>query len=295
MPRGCEKHIVRLSLFLALFTGLVLSNVSFAQDHIPEPKIFTLGVHPYLPEQELTRRFQGLVNYLAERLGEPVKLKISRDYESHIEHAGNNALDIAYMGPSSFVTMTSRYGKRPLLARLEVNHEPSFMGVVVVHKDSGITDLKQLVGRRFAFGSAHSTMSYIVPRYMLMKAGVELGALESYKFLGNHRNVALGVLLGEFDAGAVKKEVYEYFIGRGLVVLKETPVISEHVFIARNGIPESRLQKIRRIFLALSRTSKGQEVLSAIKPGATGLIAASDQDYDNLRQMMNLLPKKIKD
>lgn len=292
MPRRPEKHIVKFYLFLALFTGLVLSNVSFAQAPIPKSKVFTLGVHPYLPEQELIRRFQGLVNYLAEQLGEPVNLKISRDYESHIEHAGNNALDIAYMGPSSYVTMTSRYGKRPLLARLEVNHDPHFMGVIIVHKDSGITNLQQLAGKRFAFGSAHSTMSYIVPRYMLMKAGVELGALESYKFLGNHRNVALGILLGEFDAGAVKEEVYEDFIGHGLVALKKTPAISEHVFIARNGMPVSRLEKIRKAFIGLSSTPKGSEVLSAIKPDVTGLVVASDQDYDNLRQMMHLLPKK---
>lgn len=292
MPRGCGKHIIRL--FLILFTGLVLSRVVFAQDHIPKSKIFTLGIHPYLPEQELHRRFQGMVSYISEQLGEPVKLKISKDYESHIEHAGNNAFDIAYMGPSSYIAMTSRYGKRPMLARLEVNNNPYFKGVVVVRKDSGITSLQQLAGRRFAFGSAHSTMSYIVPRYMLMKAGVGLDALESYKFLGNHRNVALGILLGEFDAGAVKEEVYEDFYGRGLVALKKTPAISEHVFIARNGIPASRLQKIRSLFLELSKTPKGQKILSAIKPGMTGLVAVTDQNYDNLRKMMHLLPGKTR-
>ncbi|MDH5436081.1 MAG: PhnD/SsuA/transferrin family substrate-binding protein, partial [Gammaproteobacteria bacterium] len=213
-------------------------------------------------------------------------------YESHIELAGNNAYDIAYMGPSSYVTMTSRYGKRPLLARVEVNHNPFFKGVIVVHKDSGITALHQLVGKRFAFGSAHSTMSYIVPRYMLMKAGVEIGALESYKFLSNHRNVMLGVLLGEFDAGAVKEEVYAEFAERGIVALEKTPIISEHVFITRNGIPADKLEKIRQIFLSLSKNPNGKDVLSSIKSGVTGFVVVRDQDYDNLRQMMHLLPDK---
>ena len=233
-----------------------------------------------------------MLRYLAEQLGETVILKVSKDYESHIELVGNNALDVAYMGPSSYVTMTNRYGKHPLLARLEVDHDPFFRGVIIVRKDSGITTLHQLAGKRFAFGSTHSTMSYIVPRYMMAKVGVELGTLESYKFLGNHRNVMLGVLLGEYDAGAVKEEVFEEFSGRDIVALERTPIISEHVFIARNGIPAYKLQKIRQIFLSMSKSKNGKEVLSSIKSGVTGFVVVQDQDYDNLRQMMNLLSVK---
>ncbi|MDH5594480.1 MAG: phosphate/phosphite/phosphonate ABC transporter substrate-binding protein [Gammaproteobacteria bacterium] len=292
MPGNCKKHIVRPYLFLALFSGLVLSCSSFAQDHIHTSKTFTLGVHPYLPESELHRRFQGLINYLSEKLDEPVGLKVSKDYESHIEHTGNNAFDIAFMGPSSYITLTERYGKRPLLARLEVNNDPHFRGVIVVHKDSGITSLKQLAGKRFAFGSAHSTMSYIVPRYMLMQAGVRLGSLETYRFLGNHRNVALGVLTGEFDAGAVKEEIYEDFMRRGLVELARTPAISEHVFVARNGITETKIDKIRKILLWLSGSENGKKILSEIKSGVTGLVNTSNRDYDNLRQMMHVLPER---
>lgn len=246
----------------------------------------TLGVHPYLPSDELKQRFTPLIQYLSLKLNAPIVLKISKNYETHLENAGNNHYDIAYLGPSSYVELVTKYGAYPLLARLAVDNKPFFHGYIITRQDSSIERLEQLKGKRFAFGSPHSTMSYLVPRRMLIDAGVRLEDLADHKFLGNHRNVALGVLLGEFDAGAVKEEVYLKMKARGLRQITATPLISEHLFVAKQGMEEARVEQIRNIFLNLKSDPSADVIFGSIKQGLTGFVPVSDADYDTLRKIM---------
>ena len=193
--------ISRIKLFvtlLMLLQVLLFSGTLYAQ----EPLIF--AVHPYMPAAELHERFNLLADHLSREIGQPVKLMISRDYKEHIDFVGRGDADIAYIGPASYISMTEQYGKKPLLARLEIKGKPVFKGAIIVRKESKINELTGLAGKSFAFGDPDSTMSSLVPSYMLMNEGVQISELAGYAHLKTHNNVALSVLAGDFDAGAVK-------------------------------------------------------------------------------------------
>lgn len=265
--------------------GLLLLSLS-TQAKAEAPQFLTLGIHPYLPEKELIKKFLPLNQYLSDRLAIPIKINIARDYESHIERIGTDNLDLAYMGPASYVDMTQHYGKHPLLARLSIHNSPTFHGVIVVRDDSPYKNIKQLRHKRFAFGSVKSTMSYLVPRHMLEAAGITLEQLGEYGFLGNHRNVALAVLLGEYDAGAVKEAVFEEFRSKGLRALTRSPAISEHLFVASNKLSQARINNLRQALFDLAETQNGKAILKHIKSTASDLVPVSDSDYDTLRQLL---------
>jgi len=277
-PRFNVQYTPSILLILILLLIIPLSKA--------DPGQLTFAVHPYLPKEEILKRFTPLVDYLSDQLGMPVKLSISKNYEVHIENIGNQVIDIAYIGPSSYVEMTQKYGKHPLLARLEVNGKPFFNGYIVTANKEFVDNIGALKGKRFAFGSPHSTMSYLVPRHMLKEAGVGLETLAGYRFLGNHRNVALGVLLGEFDAGAVKEEVYFNFREQGLLKVAVSPSISEHVFLSRQKLPVEVIEKLRQSMYRLSESDAGIKILTTIKKKITGLVKVNDSDYDNLRKIM---------
>jgi phosphonate transport system substrate-binding protein len=251
-----------------------------------------LGVHPYLPATELLERFTPLAQYLERELGRAVIVRVGRDYQDHIELVGKNGLDLAYMGPASYVLMVERYGKKPLLARLAPGGKPTFRGAVASRKESPYENLSDLRGARFAFGDPDSTMSHLVPRYMLLEAGVDVEDLGGYEFLSSHHNVALGVLMGDFDAGAVKEEVFYEYEDRGLRAIAWTPEISEHVFVASPGLPAETREALKDALLRLGGEPSGKKVLSAIKEGTTVLLPASDGDYDNLRGILRYLESR---
>ena len=277
-----KLSIITVLCVLLLCAHLTAPKITAAQ----EPLVF--WIHPYLPATELIKRFTPLARYLEDKLSRPVTIKIEKSYQAHINRVGNDEFDIAFMGPSSYVNMSGAYGKKPLLARLVVRGKPVFFGMIIVRTDSPINNLKDLRGKSFAFGDPNSTMSHLVPRYMLKKAGVGLNDLKKYEFLHTHHNVALGVLGGYYDAGGVKEEVFRQYRERGLRMLAKSPPISEHPFVARTTLPTTLVEALRKAFLELNGNDRGPAVLTSIKKSVTGIAPARNEDYDTLRSVMRI-------
>jgi phosphonate transport system substrate-binding protein len=251
-----------------------------------------LAVHPYLPDEELTRRYAPLADYLRKKTGRAVAIKISRSYAEHEMLVGRDNIDIAFMGPASYVKMRAQHGPKPLLARLAINGRPHFKGAIITRRDSSLTSLQALKHRRFAFGDAESTMSYLVPRYLLQQVGIGLADLESYQLLGSHTNVVLGVLAGDFDAGAVKQEIYQQYRDSGLRVLAWSPEVSEHLFVTRADLPAAHIQTLREALLTVHHTAAGLAALNSIKEQTSALVPVLDSDYDSLRGMLRKLSEE---
>ncbi|MCF6355464.1 MAG: phosphate/phosphite/phosphonate ABC transporter substrate-binding protein [Candidatus Polarisedimenticolaceae bacterium] len=268
---------------------LVAPSHSLAANLKTEPPPLILGVHPYTSAARLMEAYKPLASYLSRKTGRAITVKISKDYRTHIQLIGEGKLDIAYMGPASYVKLVARYGKKPLLARQAIHGSPSFQGKIVVRQESSISSLTELLGRRFAFGEVASTMSHLVPRYMLRRAGVAVDQLAGYRFLGSHDNVALAVLAGDFDAGAVKEAVYEKYQPRGLKVLASTPMLSEHLLVTRSNLPEQLRQALREALYALKDDPQGAVIMNDIKPGMTTWLPVADTNYRNLRTILDVL------
>ena len=254
----------------------------------PAGQPLLLGVHPYLSYGELQNRFQPLAHYLARSLGVTVKVKVGRDYAEHVDEVGHDRIDIAYLGPIPYVHMVEKHGSKPLLARLERIGKAVLVGHIVVRDNSPLQHVTELRGKAFAFGDPESTMSTVVPQAVLAAAGISLGDLSHYANYRGHSNVALAVLSGQMDAGAIKSEVYEDFSERGLRSLARMPEVSEHLFVARGDMPPLLVEKIRMLLLGIADDPEGMLALKALHRDATGLVPVSDRDYDPLRKLLTM-------
>lgn len=274
---------LRTVVGFALWCALAVSGPARAQT-APEPLI--LAVHPYLPPQEITARFKPLADYLARQLDRPVSVRVGRDYEEHIAAIGKNRVDIAFMGPAQYVLLVDRHGPKPLLARMEVDRQPLLHGTIVVRQDSPLRRVADLKGKRFAYTDPDSTMGRLVPQYVLLKAGVPERALGRYQFLGAHKNVALAVLTGDFEAGAVKEEVFQEYAPRGLRALAKLPPVADHLFVVRADFPPKDIEALRQALWRLKDTPQGRTLMEGVHKGMTALVPAADKDYDTLRTIL---------
>lgn len=272
------KKIQMIIPFLFLLTQPV-----FADEHL----IF--GIQPYLSNSELHKRFDPLAEYLSKKLAQPVQVRIGKNYQHHIDYIGRDSVDIAFIGPAPYIKLTEQYGRQSLLARLETHGGPYYVGKIIVRMDSPLTAMKELKGKRFAFGDPNSTLSYLVPSYMLWENGIKLGDLGGFSFLQSHDNVALGVLTGDYDAGSVKEEVFNKYAGQGLRAIATTPQIPEHVFIARAGLPDKTKVTLKQALFKLKETADGRKIVAGIKGPTTNITEAKDSDYDELRQIIRTL------
>ena len=276
-----KNLILPTALILAL-TGGVICNAAAAA--------LTLGVHPYLPAAEIKARFRTLAVLIQEEIGRPVEVRVGETYQKHIEVVGNDGVDIAFLGPMSYVTMAASFGSKPLLGRLETSGTPCLTGRIVVRSDSPLRKIGDLKGTRIAFVTKESTMGFVVPMYMLVTAGA--APPPPYSFLGTHEDVAMGVLAGDYDAGCVKEEVWDHFAPMGLVSIAQTPCISEHLFVTSTTLNPGIIIRLRRLLLGLSKTARGRRALESISSSATAVIHVKDSDYDTLREMIQALKRE---
>lgn len=261
---------------------------------LPAPRAYALqplkvGVHPYLAATELVRRFKPLVDYLGRELKVPVAIEIADSYKTHIRNVGTGAVDLAIMGPASYVALIDAYGSRPISASFETSSGKTFRGVIVARRESPLTDLASLKGKRFAFGDRQSTMGHLVPRQMLLKQGVDARDLPDHQFLTNHDNIALGVLGGDFDAGALKEDVFRRYEPEGLKAIAFSLEFADHVFVMSSQSAAQTAQAVRQALLDLKTRPEGKEVLAAIQQNLVALVPAEDRDYDNLRAVLREL------
>lgn len=249
-----------------------------------------LGIHPYRPHAELIEMFSPLAQYLTQETGQTVEVRVGESYESHFKAILQGKVDFAFLGPAIYVKLTRENEVPHLLARLEINGRPTFTGRIISREGSGVETLEDLRHTHFAFGSLSSTMSHLVPRQMLYEAGIDVTDFAGHQFYSNHNNVALAILAGDADAGAVKEAVYEKYRPLGIVSIATTPEISEHLFIAPIGTDPAKVVRLRHHLLSLTAENPiTRQVLGPIKRTATALVKVESDDYLELRKILAAL------
>jgi len=270
-----------------ILAAFIMSSTACAAE-LSEQKKLILAVHPYLPKNEIIARFKPLADYISRSVGREVQVRIGRDYEEHIDAIGTDSVDIAYMGPVPYVKLVGEYGSKPLLARQVIDGQPFLKGEIIVRQDSPLQSLSELKGKRFIFTDPDSTMGSVIPQKMLAKSSVTLASLAGYKFVEGHDNVALAVLAGDFDAGAIKEETFQQYETKGLRALVHLPPVYDHVFVTSAKLPAELVDTLRSLLLKLNDTPEGRSIMASIHPHMTALVAPKDSEYDSLRGVMGL-------
>lgn len=262
---------------VAIFLSMLLAATGARAETRGAP--LRLGIYPLIETSKVMKMFSPLALYLERRTGRKVVVEAAATYKEHIDRTGVDGYEISYMGPVSYVRMKQRYGPKPILAGIETKGRTKYRGAIVVRTDSPIASLKELRGRRFAFGDKGSTMGYMVPRHILRKVGITLRDLGGIEFLSNQEDVALAVLSGLADAGAMREQVFEMYAGRGLKAVAWSSPLPEHLFVASSKLDAATRKAVQKALLAIAGTSEGPGILRNFQRSATGLAPVDERDY----------------
>jgi len=282
---------VLLAFIVVLYFITMIDVVPNKSAETADKDELIFGVHPYLEEKSIKDKFQPLVDYLAKSLNKKITLKISPSYTEHLDLVGKDYYDISYIGPTSYIEMVEKYGKKYILASMTTYDLPYFNGIIFVLADSTIYTLKDLKGKTFAFGKPTSAMSSVIPTIMLDEAGVKLSDLNNYKYLKNHEDVVHNVLSGNYEAGAVKETVFDKYKSKGLRQIARSRHVSEHVYIASNTMNLPTKQNIENLLLNITSNEEGRDILHNIKPKSRSLKSTKDYNFNSLRDYLNINTK----
>ncbi len=248
--------------------------------------IIKMGIMPLESPAEMYRRFEPLAQYLTTRLGKKVDLKVSVDFDSTISDIGKGITRICYMTPSTYIEARDKYGIE-VIAKALRDGKPYHHTVIVAKEGGKVSKIEDIKGKSFAFGDARSTSSHIVPRAMLLEAGIDLKGLSFYDYLGHHDDVARAILRGDFDAGGLMESTAVKFKDQGLKFIKFSFEIPEFNICVSKELSHEDREAVRDAIISLTdKTPEGTAVLKAISPEYTGFTGSADEDYDKIREVM---------
>jgi phosphonate transport system substrate-binding protein len=215
-----------------------------------------VGLLPGESAPEVIRKHEPFRAALVAALRRPVHLTVAVDYSTTVEALRFGRLDIAFLGPASFVLLEARSKAEPF-ARPMRDGNATFEAAIIVPAGSPARGLRDLRGRNIAFGDIGSTGSHVAPRAMLLDAGLEAGRDYQARFLGAHDSVGLAVANGRAGAGGIGVSVLDRLVTRGTIdrnriaVLATSAPLPEYTWTFSPGLAEGVRDEIRAAFLEL--------------------------------------------
>ncbi|QLF69035.1 phosphonate ABC transporter substrate-binding protein [Peteryoungia desertarenae] len=174
--------------------------------HAEDLKEFRIGILGGENEADRLRNFQCMTEKLPSVLGvEKVSLFPAADYDGVVQGLLGGTLDYAELGASAFakVYLSNPEAVQPILTTVQTDGSSGYYSIMVARKDSGITKLEDLKGKKLGFADPDSTSGYLVPLVTLPEAfGAPIDEVVGETgFGGGHENLVLEVVKGNFDAG----------------------------------------------------------------------------------------------
>jgi len=187
----------------------------------------TVGLIPSEDSRAMIANSQVMMDMLAKALGMPVKPFVAADYNGVIEALRSKRLDVAYLGPFSYVLGTTVADIEAFaVAETKKAGRTSYHSLIVARKDSGIKTVADLKGKTFAFVDPTSTSGHLFPKAGLIKAGFnpdkDFGRVI---FSGSHDSNAVAVQNKKIDAVAIADRILDAAIAKGLAKREDLQVV----------------------------------------------------------------------
>ncbi|MBZ0164085.1 MAG: phosphonate ABC transporter substrate-binding protein [Notoacmeibacter sp.] len=191
-------------LLAILLTSAALATPALAEEKISEFRIGILGGEN---AQDRMTSHECLKNYTEEALGVPVKLFTPADYDGVIQGLLGGTIDMAWLGASAYAKtyLTDPEAVDVVLVKTNLDGSFAYHSIGFARKESGITSLADMKGRKFGFGDPNSTSGYLIPSVEIPQAigaTMENGAyFGEVVFTGGHEQTIVAVVNGDVDAG----------------------------------------------------------------------------------------------
>ncbi len=274
--------------FLYLSTLLLLNIILATTVQAKEtwPKQLTFGVIPIASSRNMSNSFGSLVQHLEKELGLKVKLQVAGDYAGVITGMQFGHVDIAYLGPKSYVEAANRAGAEAIVLEKDLNGTPGYHGLILSKKGSGLKTIEDLQGKTWAFTDPHSTSGTLVPTVYFNKINIDPQQYFSKViYSGSHEASILSIKAGKIAAASTNDLDFNRGLGKqwqksDFNTIWTSDLIPAAPMAVRKGLPASLKSAIQQAFVSYSDT----DGLDKLK--ISGYIPATDSMYDSIRTLI---------
>jgi len=296
-PSAVPSGFRRLSLVLLL--GLAgLAGLARAEDGV-----LVLGRISDDPRRHY-EQLQPLLDYVVPRMRSvgirEGRVLMARDPQQMMSYLRRGKVDWVTETPGTGLLLADRAGARPFLLT-ERSGSRQYRTVIFVRRDSGITELSQLLGKTIAFQSPSSTSAYLVPAMVLREKGLPMSLMVSplegreagsvgYVFANTDANLAAWVHKRLVDAGGFSDQDWESLqrvseaFRRDLQIIHTTPPVPRAMELVSGSLDPAVAERLKQVLLGASTDPQARDALRQFFR-TTGFYEADAETLSRLEQL----------
>lgn len=250
-------------------------------------------------EKAQSNEFGSLMKIVEKLSGYTINMLDVTDYNAAVESMRAGRADMAWFGAKTYILAAELADAEAFAAGVPKGKKSAgYYVYFIVPKDSPITKYtkEQLTGKSLALNHIGSTSGDLVPRYELMKIGMNTNNKEHFKFVqyaGSHDAAILTVINKHADFAGVSSRNFNARVKDGTIKESDLRIIHS-AFVAPPPLAYSK--KLPKEVRNKIKTA----VLEAHKHGEIGgyggqmekYISVEDKDFDDLREMNRMVMEK---
>jgi phosphonate transport system substrate-binding protein len=283
---------------LALVAVLLAPQRAYAQA-CEDPKVLRFSI---IPTQESIREltlYKPVLDLLSKNTGKKIEFYMPTSYSSVVEALLGKWVDIAVLGPESYVIAKNQGAAIDVFATYYKKKDgvqeagPGYKSVLITKKGSKFTTVESTKGSVMLLVDPASTSGGLIPEAIFGAKVIKTPLKQYYSrvaFSGGHDLSTLAVFDGKADAAFVATHRYMNTLtaskGRMKVedfnFLWSSPLLPQDPFVYRSTLCPELRTKIQQTFLTLDQTPEGKKYLENVD--AEKFVAMKDSDYDIIRE-----------
>lgn len=241
-------------------------------------RVFVLGDVSDDPG-EVIEGTQPLADYLEEALKPlgvtEVQVRVAASTDEMTQLLSNGDVDLYFDSVYPAALISNASGAQIILRRWRFGVE-EYHSVIFASKESGITSLEGLKGHMIALDAPYSTSGYMLPAVYMLEKGLKLTGKATYSdpvapdevgfaFSYDDENTLQWVLSG-FTVGGVTDDynfdqAFPKDATARLVELARTESAPRQVVLARKGLEEELLDKVKETLITMHENEAGKAAL----------------------------------
>ena len=295
-----RRILVAVVALLVAVVATACSNKSNSSKGGYTPKSLTIQFVPSQAATKLQARAKPLEKMLSKRLGIPVHVSMSTDYNTVVEAMKSKKVDVGFLPPDGYVLahkqgaadlllQAERYGVKQPGGKATNQLVKSYRAEILVKKGSKIKNWKDLKGKSISVQNPTSTSGYVFPVAELKQKGLDVTKDCKLVTVTGHDQAVLNVLNGDTDAAFVFEDARN-------IVKKDNPKIMSQVvpIYFTKPIPNDTIsvipsmsksfrKKLAKAFIAVGKSKEGKKVIESVY-SHEGYAYAKDSDFNVIRK-----------
>ncbi|HEA83952.1 MAG TPA: phosphate/phosphite/phosphonate ABC transporter substrate-binding protein, partial [Thermodesulfobacterium geofontis] len=278
-------NFFKKNFWILLFLSLFLISCKNSSKNFKEVQFkdlkgppLVIGILSQDSPKNVLDTFYPLKAFLENKLQKPIRIYIFKNFDKYYQKIQGKEIDILILDPASYCEIRWKTQKYIIPLVKPEGGEGEIRSVFVAKEGGSIEKIFDAINKRLALGDERSSFSYLIPVSMLKDVGLSLKDFKRVDRIENEHNIALFVLIGEYEVGALSESVANKYLKDGLKIIKRSEITPKFIVATRVDFQEK--DKIKK--LLLNQVDKKILQIFNIKSFAP----AEDRDFDYIRVLI---------